>query len=327
MDKNTIIIIVSLLLVLVITGMIVFMMAGAKAKKKNRMMTVIRGSSPEESSKKKNPKEMRREALARKLKEGNSSEEEEEKKKKSLAAALQQAGLSISVKQYWIYSFIFAVVMTGAVYLSGKGLFVVIMTAIISFLGIPKFILKKKIARRQKKFLSEMADALDAMTRLLRAGMPVSEAIKMVAREFTGPIGEEMGRIFDQQKIGVSLPEAVQESARRVPLPEMQMFATAVTIQAQTGSSLSEILDGLAKVIRARFRLRRKVQALSSEAKSSAMIIGALPIFVATAMYFINPDYIGLLFYHPTGKWLLGGAIFWMSCGILTMKQMINFKV
>jgi tight adherence protein B len=90
---------------------------------------------------------------------------------------------------------------------------------------------------------------------------------------------------------------------------------------------LSDILEGLAKVIRARFRLRRKVQALSSEAKSSALIIGALPVFVATAMYFINPDYIGMLFYHPTGKWLLGAAIFWMCCGVLCMRQMINFKV
>jgi len=157
--------------------------------------------------------------------------------------------------------------------------------------------------------------------------MPVSESIKMVAREFTGPIGEEMGRIFDQQKIGVSLPEAVQECARRMPLPEVQMFATAVTIQAQTGSSLSEILEGLAKVIRARFRLRRKVQALSSEAKSSAAIIGALPVLVGLGLYFMNPEYIGVLFTEKIGKFLLAGAIFWMACGVFVMKQMINFKV
>lgn len=328
MDKNTIIMIVALLLVLVVTGMIAFLVSGSRSKKKNRMMTVIRGSMPDEAGKKTNSKDARREALAKKLKQGGDPEDaENEKKKKSLATAIQQAGLSISVTQYWIFSALFAVFATLAVFLMGKGIFVILMTAIIGFMGVPKLVLKKLISRRQKKFLSELADALDAMTRLLRAGMPVSEAIKMVAREYTGPIGEEMSRIFDQQKIGVSLPEAVQESAQRMPLAEMQMFATAVTIQAQTGSSLSEILEGLAKVIRARFRLRRKVQALSSEAKSSAMIIGALPVFVATAMYFINPDYIGLLFTDQTGKWLLGFAIFWMCCGILTMRQMINFKV
>jgi tight adherence protein B len=187
--------------------------------------------------------------------------------------------------------------------------------------------LKKLAARRQKLFLADLADVLESMVRLLKAGMPVSEAIKMVAREFTGPMGEEMGRIFDQQKVGVPLPEAVLNCAKRMPLTEVHMFATAVSIQAQTGSSLSEVFENLARVVRARFRLKRKVVALSSEAKSSAMIIGALPILVASAMYFINPDYIGTLFYTVTGKWLLAAAIFWMTCGVLVMKQMINFKV
>lgn len=326
MDNTALVTIVSLLLVLVVTGMIAFLISGSRGKQKSRTLSVIRGGHIEETGK--GTKENKREALAKKLKQAGDPEKEDEKKRaKSLDAALVQAGLSISKKQFWIFSALFAVLITALVALSGKGMFVTIMAAIISLLGLPKFILKRMIMRRQKKFLSELADALEAMTRLLRAGMPVSEAIKMVAREFQGPIGDEMGRIFDQQKIGVSLPEAVQESARRMPLPEMQMFATAVTIQAQTGSSLSEILEGLAKVIRARFRLKRKVQALSSEAKSSAMIIGALPVFVAAAMYFINPDYIGVLFWHPTGKWLLAFAVFWMSCGIFVMKQMINFKV
>ena len=326
MDSATLITIVSLALVLVVTGMIAFLMSASKSKQKNRMMTVIRGGHIEEGGKKGGGLDARREALARKLKE-RSEADGTEKKSRGIADSLMQAGLSISVKQFWLYSAIFAVVATLAMFLAGKGIFVVGMTAIIGFLGVPRLVLSKMIKRRQKKFLGDLADSLEAMTRLLRAGMPVSEAIKMVAREFTGPVGEEMGRIFDQQKIGVSLPEAVGECAKRVPLPEVQMFATAVTIQAQTGSSLSEILEGLAKVIRARFRLKRKVQALSSEAKSSAMIIGALPVFVASAMYFINPEYIGLLFTDQTGKLMLGAAIFWMCIGVIVMKQMINFKV
>lgn len=326
MDNTTLITVVSLAIVAVVTLMTVILMNGAKAKQKNRFQTVIRGGIVDDHGKKVDAKDLRREALAKKLKQ-NDPEKEQEKKNKSLSTAIMQAGLSISVKQFWLYSVLCGIVLTAAAYFAGLSPFVVIMSAIIGFMGLPRFILKKMILSRQKKFLSELADALEAMTRLLRAGMPVSESIKMVAREYTGPIGDEMGRIFDQQKIGVSLPEAVLEASRRMPLAEMQMFATAVAIQSQTGSSLSEILEGLAKVIRARFRLRRKVQALSSEAKSSALIIGALPVFVATAMYFINPEYIGLLFYHPTGKWLLAGAIFWMCMGIIVMRQMINFKV
>lgn len=326
MDNVTLTICLSVLIVIIVTGMILLLMSSKKAEQKSRIYSVIRGGQIDSSKKKSDPKDLRRDALAKKLKE-NDPTKEQEKKDKSLSVAIMQSGLTISVKQFYIYSVLCGIIVTTVVFLAGKGPFVVIMAALIGFLGLPKFILRKIIKNRQKKFLSELADALEAMTRLLRAGMPVSEAIKMVAREFTGPIGDEMGRIFDQQKIGVSLPEAVLESARRMPLAEMQMFATAVAIQAQTGSSLSDILEGLAKVIRARFRLRRKVQALSSEAKSSAVIIGALPVFVATAMYFINPDYIGMLFYHPTGKWLLGAAIFWMMCGVLCMRQMINFRV
>lgn len=325
MDKSVLITIVSLLLVLVVTGMIAFLVGGSKSKQKNRTMSVIRGGSLEEGGRK-SDRDRSKDAIARKLKDFGTPEEDE-KKVNNLASSIVQAGLEISVKQYWLYSFLFALAATGLVILLGKSPFVVIMTAIIAFMGVPKYILRRLRLRRQKKFLEDFADALDSMTRLLRAGMPVSEAVKMVAREYTGPIGEEMGRIFDQQKIGVSLPEAVLESAKRMPLPEMQLFSTAVAIQAQTGSSLSEILEGLARVIRARFRLKRKILALSAEAKWSAIIIGALPVFVCVALYFVNPEYISLLFTRQSGHWMLLGSGFWMLCGVLVMKQMINFKI
>lgn len=325
MDNTMIITVVSLLLVLVVTGMIAFMVSNTRSAQKKRLMAVVRGENHLEGGKKGvNARDARRDALTKKLKDTN---DEQQEKKKTISFLLTQAGLEISVRQFWIFSILLSVLLTVAVYLWGKGPFVILMTAIIGLFGLPRFILKRMIKNRQKKFLADLPDALEAMTRLLRAGMPVSEAVKMVAREFTGPLGEEMSRIFDQQKIGVPLPEATQECARRIPLPEVQMFATAVTIQAQTGSSLSDILEGLAKVIRSRFRLRRKVQALSSEAKSSAAIIGALPILVGLGLYFMNPDYIGILFYETVGKILLAGAVFWMSCGVFVMKQMINFKV
>jgi tight adherence protein B len=199
--------------------------------------------------------------------------------------------------------------------------------ALIGLLGFPKYVLRFATNRRQKKFLEEFADALEAMVRLLKAGMPVGEAVSMVAREFTGPVGQEMSRIYDEQKIGVSLAESALSASRRMPLAEMQMFATGIAIQQQTGSSLSEILTNLAKLIRARFRLKRKVQALSAEAKASAIIIGSLPILVSTGLYLINPKYMIVLFTVTKGKILVGCAITWMTIGIVVMKQMINFKV
>ncbi len=246
---------------------------------------------------------------------------------KSVSTLLLQSGMGISVARFWIISSLVASAFSGvitAMHLSPLATGLLTFTA---YFGAPRFFLRFKAARRQKAFLDDFADALEAMIRLLKAGMPVTEAIAMVGREFSGPVGDEMGRIYDAQKVGIALPDAVKRMAPRMPIPEVQMFATAIAIQAQTGSSLSEVLGNLSGVIRARTRLKRKVQALSAEAKASASIIGALPVLVSLALWGVNPDYISLLFTHPTGKMLLTGAVAWMSLGILAMRQMINFKV
>ena len=129
------------------------------------------------------------------------------------------------------------------------------------------------------------------------------------------------------KKIGIPIHEAAKEATLRMPITEMNMFATGLAIQAQTGSSLSEVLRNLAGVIRARFKLKRKIKALSSEAIASASIIGSLPILLSLGMYFANREYIMILFESTTGNILLAFAVFWMLCGIVVMKIMINFKI
>ena len=245
----------------------------------------------------------------------------------SLSSKMMQAGFAAAPGKFWMWSFIFGFGMFGALWMTNLPKFVVVLLGFTCLLGVPKFFINFKASRRQKAFLTDFADALEAMIRLLKAGMPVGEAIAMVGREFTGPVGDEMSRIYDAQKVGVPMQDAVRKMIPRMPLPEVQMFATSVAIQIQTGSSLSEVLANLSGVIRARYRLKRKVQALSAEAKISAMIIGALPILVSLALWGVNPEYIGLLFTHPTGKMLLFGAITWMMLGVIVMRQMINFRV
>ena len=260
----------------------------------------------------------------------NKEDNEKDKKKNraSVTGLIGQTGLSISARQFWMYSAVSMDLFTFmAWFFFHPSPFVLLMVAVTALLGLPRLVLKKIAARRQKKFLGEFPDALESVVRLLKAGMPVSEAVLMISREFEGPVGEEMSIVYDKQKIGVPLHEAALEATKRMPLTEMQMFATGLAIQAQTGSSLSEVLQNLAHVIRARFRLKRKVKALSSEAIASASIIGALPILVAVGMWFANRDYIEILFTDSFGKLLLGGAVFWMFCGIMVMKVMINFKV
>lgn len=246
---------------------------------------------------------------------------------KGLSALIAQAGLQTPLYRFWLYSLFFALLVFGFTSLINLSKTAVILLTFSSLFGLPRFFLKLKAGRRQKAFLHDFADALEAMIRLLKAGMPMTEAITMVGNEFSGPVGEEMGRIARAQKLGTPIGEAVAGTGMRIPLPEVKMFATAVTIQAQTGSSLSEVLGNLSGVIRARYRLKRKVLALSSEAKVSAMIIAALPVMVTLALYLVNREYISLLWTHPTGQSLLTGAIVWMSIGVIIMRQMINFKV
>ncbi len=302
--------------------------AGRKSREE-RMMSVIRGRAGNGKGARsdKDLQNKRRAEIAKKLKDGGDGVQK--KGKIGTKELLMQAGLTIPVRRYWLASLgVGLVTMLLALVMKAPMLPVTVpLAGIVGVLGLPRLFLRRKIKKRQKKFLMEFADALEAMVRLLKAGMPVAEAIRMASREFTGPVGEEMSRIYDSQKIGVPLPEACLDAARRMPITEMQMFATGITIQQQTGSSLSEVLMNLAGVIRARFKLKRKVQALSSEAKTSAAIIGALPFLVGSGLMLINGEYMDPLFHTTTGNILIAFGLFWMSCGIFVMKIMINFKV
>ncbi len=325
---NSITYIILLLIVLVVLGMIAALMMSSQSQKKQRTLSVIRGRAQGtlNNSSGKSEQDKRRAEIARKLKE-QSDLEAKPKKKATMSALLEQAGLSITAKQFWLFSFLFAIAVLLVAKMLNMSNFVILMLGITGFFGIPRLFLRRKIKKRQKKFLGEFADALEAMVRLLRAGMPVSEAISMAGKEFTGPVGDEMSMIYEEQKVGVPLPEAALHAAKRMPVTEMQMFATGLSIQAQTGASLSEVLMNLAGVIRSRYRLRRKIQAMSAEAKASAMIIGALPFLVGGGMFLLNPEYIGLMIDTTLGRVLLAGGATWMGMGIMVMKVMINFKI
>ncbi len=324
MDITQIIIFAGIILIVIL--MVAVLIYNSKMEKRKKIMEVVRADHTNrrlslESENK--IRDKKRDEITKNLKIAG----KDRKNKNSIESKIAQAGLDISVEKIWGYSvasmFLFIIIGVAIdVPLLSLPLF-----AIIGLFGFPRFILNRLIARRQKKFLEEFSDALDSMVRMLKAGIPPAESIAMVAKEFGGPLGEEMGRIYDSQKLGIPMNEAVAMASERMPIPEMRLFATGIAIQQQTGASLSEVLGNLSKLIRARFRLQRKVQALSAEAKASAMIIGALPIVVAVGLYFVNRPYIELLFTEPTGQKLLTGAIVWMLMGVLVMKQMINFRV
>lgn len=319
--------IVALILAVAIGASVIL---SGQQKKRDRYMAVIArdGAATGRDDKDKLARQ-RSDNIARKLKAAGAEEasKKKDKDKTSIRQLMEQAGYEAPLSRYWTFAAVFALIVFGLLKLTSWPSIAVFFVTFTAFAGVPRFFLKWKAGRRQRKFLELFADALDASVRLLQAGMPISEAVAMVAREFESPLRDEMMRIYENQKIGVPLGEAALQMSRRIPLPEVHMFATALQIQSETGSSLSEVLSNLSSVIRARFRLKRKIRALSSEAKASAAIIAALPPLVCLGLYAVNPEYISILFTLPKGKMLLGGAIFWMSCGILIMKQMINFRV
>ena len=315
------------LAIMILLFMIAYFLRVNREDQQKRTLSIIAGKSAgTKTESAKDLQDKRRADLARKLQQNN--EIVRTKKKGGPREKLNLAGLDhVSTKKFWILSALSGLVFFLIAAALGYSPIVMFSISVIGLLGFPRMVLNFKIKRRQKQFLEEFADALESMVRLLKAGMPVGEAISMVSREYSGPIGEEMSKIYDEQKIGITLPEACLRSAERMPLTEMKMFATGISIQQQTGSSLSEILTNLAKVIRARFRLRRKIAALSAEAKASAGIIGLLPIVVAGGLYAINPEYMYPLFHTIKGKYYLCGAGGVMLLGCLIMRQMINFKI
>ncbi len=178
--------------------------------------------------------------------------------------------------------------------------------------------------RRRSALLAQFPDALAMIVRSVRVGIPVPEAIRTIARELGHPTGPEFARLVNDISVGVSMEDAMLEMARRTGLSEYRFFATAITLQNQTGGTLSETLENLADVIRKRAALKAKGQAMTSEAKTTAGILAVLPFLVAIMLWAINPSYIGLLFSHPTGRNILAASIASLLVGLFLIRTIIN---
>jgi tight adherence protein B len=178
--------------------------------------------------------------------------------------------------------------------------------------------------RRRAKLFLQFPDALAMIVRAVRVGIPVTDAIRAVGSESPAPTGPEFARVADELNIGAVLEPTLQSMAARSGLPEYGFFATTLTLQNQTGGGLSETLENLAEVIRKRTAVRQRGEALSAEAKTSAIVLGLLPPFAALGLWFLNPGYVALLVTDPIGKRILALAIGCLVGGALTMRTMIR---
>ncbi len=265
----------------------------------------------------------RREQIEGSLKELESRSRNE--KKVSLSSRLTQAGLDWSPRKFMIISAVLGAAAFAIAMLVGGGLLGAAGMAFAGGFGLPRWALSFLKKRREKNFLRALPDAVDVIVRGIKAGLPLFESIKVVATDAPEPLKSEFLAIIETQAIGMPLGDACARLFERMPVPEANFFGIVISIQQKSGGNLSEALGNLSKVLRDRKKMAEKIQAMSMEAKASAGIIGSLPPIVMLLVYLSTPDYISLLWIHPTGQLMLVGCALWMSAGIFVMKRMINF--
>jgi tight adherence protein B len=191
----------------------------------------------------------------------------------------------------------------------------------------PFVVLKIKRTRRMRAFEEAFPEALDLVSRALKAGHAFATGIKMVADEMPEPIGPEFRKTFDEQNFGLPLKDALTNLTMRIPLLDVRFFSTAVLIQRETGGNLSEILENLAHVVRERFKILRQVRVYTAHGRLTGYVLLGLPVFLAIALAFINPEHMQLLFREPLGHMMLAVTAVMQTIGYFWIKQVVKIEV
>ncbi len=326
MEQNTLIAIVAVGFIMA-AGYI--LMGDGNGKKDARLKSITGKETATDSFLKKLKVEdqgSRRKQIEESLTKIEERQKQKKKKAKSLAMRLVQANWSMKPKNFMVMSAILAVLSGGPAFIFGMKPLICLGLAFVVGFGLPRFILNAAINRRQKKFTSHFADAMDIIVRGVRTGLPLGDCLKIIAHESPDPLGAEFRRVVEGESVGIPIEKCLEQMYERMPISEVNFFATVLNIQKSTGGNLGESLANLSNVLRGRKILREKIKALSGEAKASAMIIGALPIVVMGLVTILSPDYMNDLYFTSTGQRnMLIGAVM-MAMGTFMMRKMINFK-
>jgi len=272
------------------------------------------------------PKDTRRKQIQDSLNQLG-EREKQRKKKLNLRTLIAQAGIDLSIRMFWLWSLITGIIMAVVPFVFALPWYVCVGCGVVGFLGLPRWFIKFLRTRRQNVFLNDFADAIDVMVRGLKSGLPVTDAMKIIANESGPPVGPEFNEVVEGQRIGISVDQGIERMVERIPLAEVNFLAIVMAIQSKTGGNLSEALGNLSKVLRDRKRMKAKIRSMSQEAKSSAAIIGSLPFIIMGALSILNPAYLNPLFNTTIGNIMLGTCAVWMLTGILVMRKMINFEI
>lgn len=292
-----------------------------------RVQTFVKEKETSSLRRKLDPDAERKRKMLSNIKDLEKKERQLKKARLSLSAKLDQAGLTMNTTTYWLFASGLGIFFAAIAFAIHQPWYFIIIAAFFGVMAVPKFVLNFLCKRRQGKFMAELAGSVELIVRGVKSGLPLNECLKMIGREAQEPLAGEFRRIVDQTTMGVPLDQALNKMYERMPLSEVSFFSIVLAIQQKAGGNLSEALGNLAIVLRSRRMMREKVNALSSEAKSSAMIIGALPIAVGVLVSITAPDYIKLLFTDKTGHMALMVGAGMMGSGIMVMRKMINFDI
>lgn len=244
-----------------------------------------------------------------------------------LELRLRRTGKNWTLSNFMMFCMIAFLLIAALLILMGAPILMTILVSVALSMGLPYFYLGMLIKKRVGAFNKRFPDAIDLLVRGLKSGLPITETFGVVASEIPGPVGEEFKGVMERVRIGKTMEQALQDSAEMLDTAEFQFFCITIAIQRETGGNLAETLSNLSDVLRKRAQMRLKIRAMSSEAKASAYIVGALPFFVFGIVWMMSPGYLAGFFYEErlimTG---LGGMV-WMSIGVGIMAKMISFEI
>lgn len=248
-------------------------------------------------------------------------------KLEGLSIKLRRAGYTIDAQQFLLRGLLAMAVMGGITALLGKSFFLGFSVGFLLMIWLPIKLVNRKLFKQRAKFLKIFPDGIDLIVRGLRSGLPVSESIVVVANEVPEPVASTFMRITNTMKLGVPMEKAMQDAARELDYTEFNFFVTSIILQRETGGNLGEILANLSDVLRKRLMMQMKVHALTSEARASAIIVGALPFFVMGAVMLLSPHYLEPMWNDLRGNKaaLVAAGFFFM--GFLTMRRLARFEI
>jgi len=244
---------------------------------------------------------------------------------KKLDNMIRQADSQITVSRLLMFCLVAATLAGFAAY-TVLNLLVALPVALLAG-ALPILQVSFKRRRRLLKFNAQLPDTLDLMTRSLAVGHAFSESLYQVASEMPDPIAAEFRMAFEEQKLGLSMKIALDRLTERVPLPDLRLCVIAMHIQRETGGNLAEILEKVSQTIRERFKLMEDFRTLTTSARGSAWILGALPFGIILIITAINPDYMSALLHDQRGHYILGIAAVMQFLGMLTIRKILNIRI